>query len=160
MEANMNTRFAMATQVMIYLAFIHEHNSTSNSESIAQKIGTHPVVIRRLIGALRKAELVRTQLGAGGVAQLTRCPDKIRLLDIYSAIEPPAEQDLFALGNLSQDVRCNEMGANIQTTLEAVLGEAEQALQRQLAQTTLAKVIELIHSQWPDKCTKDRDSAI
>jgi Rrf2 family protein len=150
----MNTRFAMATHVMLYLAFSHEHQSATNSESIAQKIGTHPVVIRRLIGALRKAELVRTQLGAGGGAQLTRCPDKISLLDIYTAIEPPAEQDLFALGNLSQEAHCHTVGASIQATLEAVLGEAERALQQQLAQTTLAALIERMKKQWPGGCAE------
>ncbi|MEZ0375257.1 MAG: Rrf2 family transcriptional regulator, partial [Candidatus Sericytochromatia bacterium] len=58
----MNSRFAVTTHIMAYLAFAHAGNRPTNSESIAQKLGTNPVVVRRLIGSLREAGLVRTQL--------------------------------------------------------------------------------------------------
>lgn len=138
----MNTRFAVATHMMIYLAFAHEHGRPTNSESIAQMIGTNPVVVRRLIGNLRGAELVRTQLGAGGGAQLARCPESISLLDVYRAIEPPEEQDLFSLGQLSEHAHCHEAGSRIQHTLKAVFGRAEAAMHQELAQVSLLNVME------------------
>lgn len=137
----MNSRFAVATHIMAYLAFAHTGNRPTNSESIAQKLGTNPVVVRRLIGSLRAADLVRTQLGAGGGASLTRCPDKISLLDILEAIEQPTDPDLFALGSIEDDVCSHHMGSCIQSSLQDIFGAAEDAMKKELAGSTLADVI-------------------
>lgn len=138
----MNSRFAVTTHIMAYLAFAHTSSRPTNSESIAQKLGTNPVVVRRLIGSLREAGLVRTQLGAGGGASLTRCPHEISLLDIYSAIEQPSDPDLFALGSIEEDVCAHRMGACIQSSLQDFFGAAEEAMKQALSHNTLADVIE------------------
>lgn len=148
----MNSRFAVTTHIMAYLAFAHAGNRPTNSESIAQKLGTNPVVVRRLIGSLREAGLVRTQLGAGGGASLTRCPDKISLLDIYSAIELPSDPDLFALGAISEDACAHHMGACIQSSLQEIFGAAEEAMKKALAGSTLADVIEEAKSSMGGAC--------
>lgn len=137
----MNSRFATATHLMAYLAFAHASNKPTNSDSIAQKLGTNPVVVRRLVGALRAAELVRTQLGAGGGASLSRCPDKISLLQIYEAIEQPTDPDFFSLGSIEEDVCAHRMGSCIQASLQEIFGEAEAAMKKALAQSTLADVM-------------------
>ena len=150
----MNSRFAVTTHIMAYLAFAHAGNRPTNSESIAQKLGTNPVVVRRLIGSLREAGLVRTQLGAGGGASLTRCPDKISLLDIYNAIEQASEPDLFALGSIEEDVCAHRMGACIQSTLQDIFGAAEEAMKQALSGSTLADVIEQARSSMGGVCSE------
>lgn len=150
----MNSRFAVATHIMAYLAFAHASNRPTNSEYIAQKLGTNPVVVRRLIGALRSAELVRTQLGAGGGASLIRCPDKISLLQIYEAIEQPTDPDLFALGSIEEDVCSHKMGSCIQASLQDIFGAAEAAMKNTLSHSTLADVIAQARSSMGGICSE------
>jgi Rrf2 family protein len=78
------TRFATAIQV---LAFLTESRTFKTSEQLGQKIGTHPVVIRRILLTLRRAGLLTSQKGPGGGAKIARPPATISLRDIYRAVE-------------------------------------------------------------------------
>lgn len=93
---------------------------------LAGSAGRHPVVVRRLIRALRAAGLVQTQLGPGGGALLARQPVSVSLLDVFEAMREP-EPDLFAVGSTNPNAGCN-LGRVMQHTLEGLFGNAEQAM--------------------------------
>ncbi len=59
----------------------------ATSEQIADSIGTNPVVVRRLVGVLRKAKLVNTKRGIGGGITLARPADKVSIRDAYEAVD-------------------------------------------------------------------------
>ena len=64
-----NSQFSMAVHVLTMLA-----SSTCGkvkSDYAAESVNTNPVVIRRLIGLLSQADLVRSQTGAGGGTALS-----------------------------------------------------------------------------------------
>ena len=88
------SRFAVAVHILTLVATFD--NKQLTSESMAESIGVNPVVVRTLLGKLRKAGLVRTRRGVAG-AELVRPLEKIRLLDIYLAVNP--EGELFSLRN-------------------------------------------------------------
>jgi Rrf2 family protein len=149
----MNSRFAVATHIMAYLAIAREKSKPTNSETIAKMVRTNPVVVRRLVGALREAELVKTQLGAGGGASLSRCPGQITLRDIYEAIEESAaEADLFALESIQDDVCTHRIGQSIHTTLHEMFGAAEEAMKQALGQVNLLHVLDTIHLKLGGPC--------
>lgn len=139
----MNTRFAVATHLLAFLAFNQE--KPVSSQAIAHSLGTHPVVVRRLVGVLSTAGLVRTQLGAGGGALLTKSPHQVTLLDVYNAMQEP---DLFALNNTTPNLNCG-VGGVMQRTLEQFYDGAEQAMRQALAAITLTQVIEQVKTQMP-----------
>ncbi|QDA60232.1 Rrf2 family transcriptional regulator [Hymenobacter jejuensis] len=144
----MNTRFAVATHILAYLA--HADGQPVSSEVIAGSVGTHPVVVRRLIGALRAAGLVRTQLGAGGGALLARPVADVSLLDVFEAMQEP-EPDLFSVNNTKPNERCN-LGRVMQQTLEDLFGSAEQAMRNALAAVSLQQVIGQLRERLPKDC--------
>ena len=57
-------------------------------------MNTDPVVIRRILGQLKKAGLVEVHAAAGGTF-LRRAPAGISLLDVYRAVEVVAEGKLL-----------------------------------------------------------------
>jgi len=72
-----NTRFSTAIHLLTELAF--RPGELLNSATLAEKIKCHPVVIRRLVGALKKASVVTSTRGAGGGVELAMQPEDISL---------------------------------------------------------------------------------
>jgi DNA-binding IscR family transcriptional regulator len=62
------------------------------SEVIADRIGAHPVVVRRLLGRLRSDGLVEGRSGPGGGWALARDPDEIGLGRVRRALGPLAAE--------------------------------------------------------------------
>ncbi|AII52095.1 Rrf2 family transcriptional regulator [Hymenobacter sp. APR13] len=144
----MNTRFAVATHILAFLA--QSSGQPVSSEVLAGSAGTHPVVVRRLMSTLRNAGLVRTQLGAGGGALLARSPESISLLDVYEAMQEP-EPDLFAVSSTKPNAHCN-LGRVMQHTLEDLLGSAEQAMRQALAAVSVAQLMRELATRIPADC--------
>lgn len=129
----MNSQYAVAVHVLSLISSYPEHAS---SAEIAASVGTNPVVIRNVTGLLRRAGLLSTQRGVAGAA-LTRPAAQITLLDVYRAVN--GQDSVFRLHEHPHP-RC-PVGANIQATLEQRFGEAQAAMERELARTTLADVL-------------------
>ena len=127
-----NNRFAVAVHVLSLIELFKERRITS--EFIAGSVNTNPVVIRRIMGALSKAGIIRTSPGVPG-ASLARSAEDITLLDIYKAI---STDKLFALHE-KPNPSC-PVGRNIQSSLESAFGEAQSALEQRLAGITLEDI--------------------
>ena len=80
-----NTHFSMAVHVLSALAY--NDGGVVASEDLARTVGTNPSFLRGLIGELKEAGLVDTQLGKGGGATLARSASRITLRDVYRATE-------------------------------------------------------------------------
>lgn len=130
-----SSRVAVAVHVLAYLAWRSDGPSTS--ERIAASVNTNPVVVRRIVGALRNAGMVSVQPGVGGGAVLARQPDDITLLEVYRAVEDGGE--LFSLHAQPPSRECN-VGANIVEVLQGVFIRAHSAMEEVLAGVTVAQV--------------------
>lgn len=133
---SINSQFAVATHVLALLSISEEAQLTS--EMIAGSVNTNPVVIRRIVGDLRRARLVVVQPGVGGGARLARSPKQITLLEVYQAVE---QGQLFASPERQPNPNC-EIGANIQATLEGVFDRAKAAMEKALAEVSVADILE------------------
>ena len=80
-----NTHFSMAVHVLVALAF--RAGELIGSDELAKTVGTNASFLRGLIGRLKDAGLVDTQLGKGGGTRLTRPASEITLGDVYRATE-------------------------------------------------------------------------
>jgi DNA-binding IscR family transcriptional regulator len=80
-----STRFAVAVHTLAALAV--SGGKPLRSEDLAISVNTGPVVIRGLLSRLSGAGLTRSQLGAGGGALLAKPANRIRLIDVYQAVE-------------------------------------------------------------------------
>mgnify|MGYP000064831284 CR=1 FL=1 len=126
-----SARFTVALHVLTLLAARRREALTS--EFIAGSVNTNPVVIRRVLGLLREAGLAASQPGAHGGWKLRRDPARITLLDVRRAVEEPPP---FAMHARAPNPAC-PVGRNIQKALGRIYGEAEKAMELQLARTTI-----------------------
>ena len=75
------------------------------------------------------------QRGSNAGWKLARQPEEITLLDIYRAVKPDA---LFALHHTPPNPRCN-IACGIQPVLTNVYANVQNALDQELARTTIAR---------------------
>jgi len=129
-----STRFAVAAHALTALAV--SGGKPLRSEDLAFSANTGAVVIRGLLSRLSEAGLTRSQLGAGGGAMLARPPEEIRLLDVYKAVE---DTELFSLHRTPPCKSC-AVGGNILEALQPTLDRARQAMEDELAKTTIADI--------------------
>lgn len=138
-----NSRFAVALHILALLSA--REGEPVTSARIAGSVNTNPVVIRRLLSALRAARLVRAQKGSAGGFTLARPPARIPLLEIYRAVEPaPA----FALPRVPPNPKC-AIGAHIQAALAPIFASALAGMERELARATLGDIHARIRAACP-----------
>jgi Rrf2 family protein len=134
-----NSRFAVAVHLLTLLAVGSKQRPGAplTSECAGGSVNTNPVVIRRILGSLRKAGMVSSQPGPNGGWFLRREPAAITLHDVYAAVE---EENLFSLHHRQPNAAC-PIGGHIQEALHAFFAEAEAAMAEKLGQKTIADVV-------------------
>ena len=128
----------MAVHVLAVLAY--KEGDRVTSAFLAGSVNTNPVIIRRLLLSLQKARLVETCKGAGSGSRLSRSPRRINLAEVYRAVEEP---EPFARPTRKPSGAC-PVGHCILEALAKVFASAELAMERDLAKTTLADVIDTV----------------
>jgi len=135
-----SSRFAVAVHILTIMAGAGDE--PIKSDQMASSVNTNPVVIRRILCALARAELVTSQKGATGGSRLARMPDRITLLDVYRAVEGGS---VFALHRQPPSSRCF-IGSNIGTVLTNVSEEVNMAVESALERTTIERVLQNIRA--------------
>ena len=125
-----NTRFATGVHALLLLAA--EPDVLQTSEDVARKLNTNPVVIRRVFSLLQQAELVESQKGPSGGSRLARSPKEISLADIYRALNP---------GDVLHAASVQSSQSKLNQTLHQVFKDAQRALEKELAQTSLSQLV-------------------
>jgi len=131
-----STRFTVAVHVMTLLA--SEDGQPITSEYIAGSVNTNPVVVRRALGLLVKANLVQTIEGTGGGALLARPASKISLADVFRAVE---QGELFSLPRAQPNPRC-PVGKSIRNILATHTANVEKAIEAEMEQVTIADLLD------------------
>ncbi len=129
-----NSRFAVAVHALALIAW-HE-DARHSSREIAGSVATNPVVIRRLLAQLSRAGIVESAHGAKGGFRLARSAGKIRLYDVYAAVE---EGGFFALPEKGND-QC-PVSCRMKAILDGVFKRVESKVVPELKRATLADVV-------------------
>jgi DNA-binding IscR family transcriptional regulator len=127
MQMKISSRFTVAVHILSLISI--DKNNLCTSEWIASSVNTNPVVIRRIIGMLKKSGLVTVTSGTGG-ASLNKSLEEITLLDVYQAVDVVDKGELFQFQE-SPNPDC-PIGANIQGVLELILLRAQDAMEKVL----------------------------
>ncbi len=130
-----STRFSIAVHILSVIAITNGNDCTG--DFIAGSVNTNPVIIRRIMGMLKKAGLVEVRPGVGG-ASLLKSPEQITLLDVYRAVNLIEDNQLFRVHE-EPNYNC-PVGRNIETVLQSELKEAQSVMEQRLAQTTLSRL--------------------
>ena len=134
-----SSRFTIAVHILICVDLFGKHEPAT-SESLAGSIGVHPVVIRRILGQLRRAGLITVARGREGGAHIAKELTDITLADIFRAVESISGQSLFSFHE-NPNPAC-PVGRSIHKILDGHLAAIQQAMEERMEQTTLADVMQ------------------
>jgi DNA-binding IscR family transcriptional regulator len=113
-----DTRLSRMLHVLIHM---DRHDQPATSDTIAQMLGTNPVVVRRTMALLKERGYVRSEKGHRGGWTLAKPLAEMTLLDIHQAL---GSSSLFAIGLSTDHPQCL-----VEQTVNAALTEAFDAAQ-------------------------------
>jgi len=116
-----DSRLSTVLHILLHMYF---HAKPMTSEQLSQHADTHPVVIRRLMGLLRKQQLVTSSTGHGGGWSLTDKLQDVTLRQLHDVLGEPA---VFAIGNRNERPECLIEQA-VNAALSDAFNEAEALL--------------------------------
>ena len=133
------SRFTIAVHILTLIAQNKGNETKLTSDLMAGSVGVNPVIIRKTLSQLKKADLISVQRGSGG-ATLTKAPEEINLLQVYRAVDSigPSGQ-LFSFHD-NPNPNC-PVGANIHVVLDEKLLKIQQAMEKELSLTSLAQLV-------------------
>lgn len=138
-------QISMKCSVAVHcLIFIYEAKDIAKvtSNLLAESTGSNPVVIRNILSALKKAELITVPRGTGG-AELCADPSQITLYQIYSALEPNGVTSIIGIHPC--DGRPCPVAQNIRKVLEPPYHKIENAVKNAMEEITLQSMIDDFH---------------
>ncbi|WP_409305570.1 Rrf2 family transcriptional regulator [Peribacillus sp. SCS-155] len=133
---SISSRFAVGIHILTLIEF--NKDKASSSEFLAESVNTNPVLIRRIIGMLKKAGLVEVRPGIAGT-KLARKLSEITLLDVYKAVNVVQDNELFSVHE-NPNPKC-PVGRNIQDTIIPVLSTAQSAMEKVLGNVTIEDIV-------------------
>ncbi|MFT3826658.1 MAG: Rrf2 family transcriptional regulator [Chitinophagaceae bacterium] len=129
-----NTRFATSIHILTLLAMYPDE--LLSSEFIASSININPVLVRKEIIQLRKKGWIDSKEGKGGGNSLALPAKEILLSDIYLLVRQSA-----VLGRSNDPNPKCKVGRQINKHIDNLYEEAEEALIRKLAKTSVADFV-------------------
>lgn len=128
-----NSRLSLALHTLGHMAGDPERMLTS--ADIARHAGTNPVVVRRVLGKLRDAQLLSSEKGHAGGWRLALSPHRITLADVYLALD----ETLIATQDDASASDCSVENV-LRNKVAAVMREIEHDLVERLAGTTIMEL--------------------
>ncbi|OIK16693.1 transcriptional regulator [Bacillus sp. MUM 116] len=133
---SISSRFAVGIHILTLIEI--NKDGVSTSEFLAGSVNTNPAVIRKIMGMLKNAGLVKVRPGIAG-ADLAKDLSDITLLDVYKAVNVVQEKELFSIHE-NPNPQC-PVGRNIQNTIAPLLEIAQTALEKALGHVTIEDVV-------------------
>ena len=131
---------APAEHIVSFVNYTENGIQRVTSDEIAGILSTNPVIIRRLLGQLRAADLVISLRGKVGGYQLAKSAAAISLLDVFLAVEGD-RVDFFALAHRDNRPDCSPIANSIQQTLHPIFAQSLAALKDDLGRYSIAEVL-------------------
>mgnify|MGYP001741804126 CR=1 FL=1 len=133
-----SSRFTIATHMLVIIA-LKGKESKVTSDFLASSVGVNPVIIRKTLSQLKKADLISVQRGSGG-ATLVKAPEEINLLQVFRAVDSIGPSGKLFSFHDNPNPAC-PVGANIHGVLDEKLQKIQLAMEQELSQTSLAQVV-------------------
>lgn len=132
-----SSRFTLAVHILTCIKTFGESTKVT-SDFLASSTNANPVIVRKILGQLKKSNIVDVARGSGG-AVLAKPEGEITFLDIYKAVDCVGNGELFHFHE-NPNPLC-PVGRNIHAVLDDRLIKVQQAMEKELASVTLKDVL-------------------
>lgn len=129
-----SSRFTIALHIFT-CAEVFKDQCKVTSDFLASSINTNPVIIRKILGQLSKAGLIKVLRGTGGI-EITRSLKEITFYDVYKAVDSVEEGSLFHFHE-NPSPEC-PVGRNIHRLLDGKLQAIQEAMEEKMRGYTIA----------------------
>lgn len=131
-----SSRFTLAIHIFMCIDTF-QNTQKVTSDFLSKSTNVNPVIVRKIMGQLKNAGLIKVARGTGGT-KITKPLNEITFLDIYNAVECIGNGELFHFHeNPSQ--QC-PVGSHIHEALDDKLGRVQSAMEKELRSITLEDV--------------------
>jgi len=136
-----NSRLTTAVHALCWIEQARRRGeSPLSSERVAASLRSHPVLVRRVLGDLRRAGLVESTRGPGAGWTLTTDPKSITLRDVHAAL---GSESVFGLHPHEPNLEC-EVGVGIGPVLGELYARVDSVVADELATRTVADVLDQV----------------
>lgn len=140
-----DTRLSRMLHVLIHM---DRHQQSATSDTLAQMLGTNPVVVRRTMALLKEQGYVTSEKGHRGGWALAKPLSEMTLLDIHQAL---GSTSIFAIGLSTDHPQCLVEQA-VNAALTDAFDEAQALLLKRLGAITLARLAEDFDQRFRQGC--------
>jgi Rrf2 family protein len=138
--SRINNQFSAAVHIMTALG--DHHGEQVTSVDLAASLRAHESQTRNVLSKLVKAGLARTSRGRNGFSSLARPANKISLLEIFKAMDPPP---VFSIHEYPKEETCRTSCTHKEAMRE-LLEDTQRAFETRLGQRKLSEMVERARS--------------
>ena len=131
-----NSRVSLALHALAHLV---KQRAPITSEDLGKCLQTNPVVVRRVLGALKKAGIVDSEKGHGGGWTVAKLPQQISFSEVFAALD---EKLLPEAPELDQGEQCLIM-KTLALIMSDFLRDAETLLDTRLKQISIHDIVRI-----------------
>ena len=132
------SRFTIATHMLMVIALKGKETKVTG-DFLAESVGVNPVIIRKTLSQLKKAEFISVARGTGGAEIIKNLKD-ISLLDVYRAVECLGKTGQLFSFHENPNPNC-PVGAHIHQVLDQKLEKIQRTMEAELSQISLEQVV-------------------
>ncbi len=131
-----SSRFTLAIHILVCIEIFKDEKVTS--DFLAKSTNVNPVIVRNILGQLKRANIVCVSRGTGG-AYIAKPLKDISFLDIYKAVDCVENGTLFHFHE-NPNPSC-PVGRSIHSVLDEKLLRVQKAMEKELERITLQDAI-------------------
>ena len=132
------SRFTIAVHILTLIAQNKGNETKLTSDLMAGSVGVNPVIIRKTLSQLKKADLISVQ-----------SPEEINLLQVYHAVDSIGPSGQLFSFHEHPNPSC-PVGRNIHGILDQSLEDVQMAMEKELKKKTLAGILKDAKANWKE----------
>ena len=131
------SKFTIAVHILAAIDYFQDTEKVT-SNFLAGSVGVNPVIVRNVMGNLKKAGMIDASQGKSGIA-LAKDLGDITFYDVYKAVDCISDKGLFHFHE-NPNMDC-PVGKNIHKAVDGQLLRVQSAMEDQMKNITLADIV-------------------
>lgn len=130
------SKFTIAVHMITAIDYFKDSEKVT-SNFLAGSAGANPVIVRNVMGNLKKSGIIEISQGKSGIS-LAKGLDEITFYDVYQAVDCVDDEGLFHFHE-NPNIKC-PVGRNIHLAMDEKLQRVQDTMENELRHITIADV--------------------